>query len=68
MLVRVVRQPSGMVDRVSLHHYRPGRAYDLDPSLAEYLILNGFAFVEMRRADRSRRFRPTDRRRKQSNW
>lgn len=68
MLVRMVRQPSGTVDHVSLHYYRPGRTYDLDPSLAEYLMLNGFAFLEMRRADRSRRFRPTDRRRKPSNW
>jgi hypothetical protein len=64
VIVRVVRQPVGTVNGVSLAHFRPGRTYDLDPPLADYLVLQGFAIAEMRRADRSRRPRPTDRRRK----
>ena len=63
-MVRVIRQPTGSVDGVSLAHYHPGRTYDLQAHLAEYLVLNGFAVVEMRTRQRSSRKRPTDRRRR----
>jgi hypothetical protein len=63
-MVRVIRQPTGSVNGIPLDKYRPGRTYDVDPSLADYLVLEGFAISEMRRADRSRRVRPSDRRRK----
>jgi hypothetical protein len=61
-MVRVIRQPTGDVDGVSLQHYHTGLTYDLPPLLADYLVLQGFAAIEMRRGQRSRRFRPTDRR------
>jgi hypothetical protein len=62
MLVRIVRQPHGTMDGVGLHHYKFGRAYDIDTLLAGYLIVQGFAIVEMRRGRRSFRLRPSDRR------
>jgi hypothetical protein len=61
-VVRIIRQPYGAVDGVSLGYYRPGRIYDVTPLIADFLVLRGFAVIEMRRADRSRRPRPSDRR------
>ena len=49
MLVRIVRQPSQTNEGVSLHLYRAGRVYDVNASLAEYLVSEGFAQLEMRR-------------------
>jgi hypothetical protein len=63
-MVRVIRQPFGTVNGIALHQYRPGHVYELPPSLADYLVLQGFAIIEMRRAQRSKRFRENDRRRK----
>ena len=64
VMVRVVRRPVGTVDGVSLAQYRPGHVYDVQASsLAEYLIIQGFAVAEMRRGQRSHRRRETDRRR-----
>jgi hypothetical protein len=60
--IRIIRQPSGAVDGVSLRDYARGRRYDLPSSLAEYLVAQGFAFLEMRRSARSTRWRQTDRR------
>jgi hypothetical protein len=60
--IRIIRQPSGAVDGVSLRDYAMGRRYDLPSSLAEYLVAQGFAFLEMRRFARSTRWRLTDRR------
>jgi hypothetical protein len=34
----------------------------LDPSLADYLVLQGCALIEMRREERSKRLRASDRR------
>ena len=62
-----MRQPYGFADGVSLRGYRPGRAYELDPGIAEYLVLQGFARFEMRRQQRSRRVRPNDRRKTSIN-
>ena len=64
MLVRVIRQPLGKIDGVPLARYRPGQTYDLAPALADYLVLQGCALIEMRRGDRSKRLRPNDRRMK----
>lgn len=36
--VRVLRSMAGVLDRVSLGHLVPGLAYDLDESLAGYLV------------------------------
>lgn len=61
--VRITRKPFGSVNGVELCHYRQGAIYDIDASLAEYLVLEGFAAIEMRRGPRSLRIRANDRRR-----
>jgi len=63
-MVRIVRQPTGTVNGIALYQYRLGRCYEINPAIGDYLVLNGFAIIEMRRQDRSRRLRETDRRRK----
>ena len=45
----MVRQPEGSVNGVPMNRYRSGRVYDLSPSLADYLIAEGSALLEMRR-------------------
>jgi hypothetical protein len=67
MRVRFTRPPKGVVDGMSLHFYRPGEAYDLSPELAEYLVAEGFASIEMRQRQRSSRSRSHDRRRQGSS-
>ena len=67
MRVRITRQPRGVVDGMSLHYYHAGEAYDLAPELAEYLVAEGFASIEMRQRDRSSRPRAHDRRRSRSS-
>ena len=52
MKVKITRQPLGMVQGMSLNHYRSGEVYDLPPSLAEYLVIERYAIVEMRDRDR----------------
>jgi hypothetical protein len=54
----MIRQATGSLNGISLSKYKPGQAYELEPSLADFLILEGFAMAEMRRAHR----RKTDRR------
>ena len=66
MKVRITRAPRGVVDGMSLHYYHPGEAYDVSPELAEYLVAEGFASIEMRQRDRSSRPRSNDRRRSRS--
>ena len=66
MKVRITRAPRGVVDGMSLHYYHPGEAYDVSPELAEYLVAEGFASIEMRQRDRSSRPRINDRRRSRS--
>jgi hypothetical protein len=53
MRVRITRQPFGMVQGMSLNYYRAGEVYDLAPSLAEYLIMEKYAIVEMRNQERN---------------
>jgi hypothetical protein len=48
MRVRITRQPIGAVQGMSLKYYRPGEVYELPPSLAEYLVMEEYAIVEMR--------------------
>ena len=66
MRVRINRAPRGVVDGMSLHYYHAGEAYDVAPELAEYLVAEGFASIEMRRRERSSRPRMNDRRRSRS--
>ena len=67
MRVRIIRQPTGVIDGVSLHFYHAGEAYDMTPELAEYLVAEGFASIEMRQRQRSSRLRDNDRRRSRSS-
>ena len=62
MRVRIIRRPTGIVDGMSLHYYHAGQAYDVAPELAEYLVASGFAWIEMRRSNRSSRQPRNDRR------
>lgn len=66
MRVRITRPPRGVVDGMSLHYYHTGEAYDVSPELAEYLVAEGFASIEMRQRQRSSRPRVHDRRRSRS--
>jgi hypothetical protein len=66
MRVRITRQPRGVIDGMSLHYYHAGHAYDVTPELAEYLVAEGFASIEMRQRERSSRPRANDRRRSRS--
>lgn len=63
MKVRITRDPTGVVDGMSLRYYHAGEAYDIPAVLAEYLVAEGFAAVEMRQQQRSSRPRKHDRRR-----
>ena len=60
--VRISRKPHGSVDGIALRYYHPGRCYDLPASLGQYLVAEGFGIFEMRQHARSKRQRPTDRR------
>jgi len=66
MKVKITRQPRGMIHGVSLNYYRQGQVYDLPPSLAEFLVMEDHAIIEMR--DRERPSMPVDveRRRRES--
>jgi hypothetical protein len=43
----------GTVQGMSLNYYRAGEVYDVAPSLAEYLIMEQYAIVEMRDRERN---------------
>jgi hypothetical protein len=66
MRVRITRPPRGVVDGMSMHYYHAGEAYDVAPELAEYLVAEGFAAIEMRQRQRSSRPGRRDRRRSRS--
>ena len=52
MRVRITRQPRGTIQGLSLNYYRLGEVYDLPQSLAEYLVMEQYAIIEMRHRDR----------------
>ena len=60
MVVRITKQPSGKIEGVRLDRYHAGQIYDVPHTLAGYLVLQGFAMIEMRSTHRSQR--PRDRR------
>jgi hypothetical protein len=60
MVVTIIKQPSGKIDGVRLDRYRVGQSYDVPSTLADYLVLQGCAVIEMRSTHRSRS--PWDRR------
>lgn len=53
MRVRIIRQPRETVSGVSLRTYRPGEVYDIPPTLADYLVLEEYAILEMRDRERN---------------
>lgn len=64
MRVRITRQPVGTVQGMSLNYYRPGEVYDLPQSLAEYLVMERYAIIEMRHPERENIPVAEDRRRR----
>jgi hypothetical protein len=52
MKVKILRQPRGTISGVTLSHYRPGEVYDIPAILAEYLVMEEFAMLEMRDLNR----------------
>ena len=62
MRVRIIHEPKGTVDGMSLRYYREGEAYEVSTRLAEYLVADGYAAIEMRRRQRSNRIRSNERR------
>jgi hypothetical protein len=64
MKVRITRQPIGMIHGVSLKHYRLGEVYELPAPLAEYLVMERYAMLEMRDRDKPSMPIDVDRRRR----
>ena len=64
MKVKIIRQPHGRVQGLSLDHYHAGAVYDLPPSLAEYLVMEDYAIVEMRAGEKPSRPVAEERRRR----
>jgi hypothetical protein len=63
MKIWIQRALRGAVNGVKLRDYSPGRTYDVPANVGNYLVMHGFAFVELRKGSRSHRYRLTDRRR-----
>jgi hypothetical protein len=42
------RQPRGSIHGLNLAHYKPPNVYDVPASLGNYLVISGFARMEMR--------------------
>ncbi len=51
MKIRIVKQPIGTVEGFALHYYRAGHIYEVTPTLANYLVAEGFATFELRDSD-----------------
>lgn len=67
MKVRFTKEPGRRsIQGISLSCYHVGCTYDIPATLATYLILEGFAEVEMRRTD-NRRPVATERRKRFRN-
>ena len=43
MRIRIVRRPSGLIDGVPLDRFDPGATYDVNASIATYLMATGYA-------------------------
>ena len=51
MRIRIVKQPYGEIEGLSLDAYRVGQVYEVTTNLANYLVAEGFGVVEMRAKD-----------------
>ena len=63
MKVWIGRALKGTRNGIALRDYLPGHTYDVPSTIGNYLVMRGLAFVEMRKSNRSSRYRLTDRRR-----
>ena len=63
MRIRIIKRPTGTLEGMALNRYIPGETYDLSPSVADYLVLQGFARAEMRAGMRRSLKKKPDRRR-----
>jgi hypothetical protein len=61
--VRIIKEPVGSINGIALRQYRPSLVYDLPPTLANYLVISGFAIFEMRGDDQQALPAGVDRRR-----
>lgn len=62
--VCITKRPTGIViEGVNLKRLIPGECYDFSPSVAEYLVLNGYAIIEMRSDQRIHKAHKPERRR-----
>lgn len=52
MKVKITRRAYGVINGLSLSYYRPGEIYDLPSTLAEYLVMEDYAILEMRDRDK----------------
>jgi hypothetical protein len=52
MRVRIVSTPKGIVDGIEVEIFQVGSTYDLSPTLAGVLLLEGWAVPEQRDPDR----------------
>jgi hypothetical protein len=64
MRVKILREPDGPIAETSLKHYRQGQVYDLPPQLAQYLVIEDLAIVEMREKDNAQEPVAVERRKK----
>jgi hypothetical protein len=46
--IRILRQPRGSISGLDLSHYRPKLVYDVPATLGTYLVVSGYARMEMR--------------------
>ena len=53
MKIKITREPRSLINGISLRHYRQGEVYDVPPSLAELLVMEDYAIIEMRDGDRT---------------
>jgi hypothetical protein len=65
MRVTIIKSPEGDLNGMSAVQWQVGRTYDLSPSIASVLIVEGYARLEMRSEENRRhipRFSKPDRR------
>jgi hypothetical protein len=64
MRIRITKRPSEMLGELSLEHYRQGEVYDIPSTLAEYLVMEKCAIIEMRDPERPHEPVPVERRKR----
>ena len=62
MRIRITKRLPEILGEMSLGSYRQGEVYDIPPALAEYLVMQGCAIIEMRDPERPPMPVPVERR------